>query len=117
MNSENRGNRFGCDILRHNPVASFVACEALQSPTMFKQRSTQGAGMNISQRKLAIGIRGCSVIFWLFLMSSYAEAQVNGSPAACSSPEVVLKRYVDAIGGAAAIQEIETQVAEAKAEW
>jgi hypothetical protein len=84
---------------------------------MFKQSSKEGVGMSISQRKLAIRICEYSVILWLFLTSSYTAAQVNASPAACSSSEVVLQRYVDAIGGEEAIKGIQTQVADAKAQW
>jgi len=73
--------------------------------------------MSTSQHTLAIRICGYSVILWLFLTSSYAAEQVNALPAPCSSPEVVLQRYVDAIGGEEAIKGIQTQVADAKAQW
>jgi hypothetical protein len=41
-------------------------------------------------------------------------AQVTNPESACSSPQNILQRYVDAVGGEAAIQQIQTSVVEAK---
>jgi hypothetical protein len=41
------------------------------------------------------------VSIWLALISTCATAQANDKPSVCSSPDVVLQRYVDAVGGKA----------------
>jgi hypothetical protein len=41
------------------------------------------------------------VSIWLALISTCATAQANDMPSVCSSPDVVLQRYVDAVGGKA----------------
>jgi hypothetical protein len=69
--------------------------------------------MTNSQPRHAIFFNRCNALVWLVLVSSCAAAQVNSFEAGCPSPEVVLQRYVDAVGGAVALQHIQTRLAEA----
>ncbi|MGA7342149.1 MAG: hypothetical protein WBE72_10085 [Terracidiphilus sp.] len=50
---------------------------------------------------------------WLALVSVHAAAQFAGRSAACPSPEVVLQRYVEAVGGKAAL-DLESRTITAK---
>ncbi|HEX7286778.1 MAG TPA: hypothetical protein VF532_11395 [Candidatus Angelobacter sp.] len=70
--------------------------------------------MSIRERTPAISMNARTAFLYLLLISTYAAAQ-DASPMACPSPEVVLQRYVDAVGGEAAVEKIESRVAEAKA--
>jgi hypothetical protein len=54
-----------------------------------------------------------SICLGLALISTCAEAQENDRPSVCSSPEVVLQRYVDAVGGKA-VSGIQTRTITAK---
>jgi hypothetical protein len=72
-------------------------------------------GLNRCRRKPAIRLRACNALLWFTISSSYAAAQADSPAAVCPSPEAVLQRYVDAIGGETAIAQIETRVAETKA--
>jgi hypothetical protein len=56
----------------------------------------------------------CTAIVWLVLVFNCAVAQVSNAGADCSSPEAVLQRYIDAVGGEAAAQHIETRLTEAE---
>jgi hypothetical protein len=47
------------------------------------------------------------------LLSTSAAAQVDGAASACSSPEVVLQRYIDAVGGKA-INDLQSRTMTAK---
>jgi hypothetical protein len=69
--------------------------------------------MTSSQSNRAIFFCRCNALVWLILLSSCAVAQVSNPGLECSSPEVVLQRYIDAVGGEAALQRIQTRMAEA----
>jgi hypothetical protein len=64
--------------------------------------------------KLPVFFSRRSIVLWLALVSSGAIAQVNGASADCSSPKVILQRYVDAVGGNVAIHQIQTRTIEAR---
>jgi hypothetical protein len=49
----------------------------------------------------------------LLLGSYYATAQDNGSSSDCATPEIVFQRYVAALGGEAALNQVKTLVIEA----
>jgi len=70
--------------------------------------------MTASRHKLQVLFDRCNIALCLILASGCAKAQVNNAVSACSSPEVVLQRYVDAVGGNAAIREIQTRTMEAR---
>ncbi len=53
------------------------------------------------------------VSIWLALVSACAAAQVNDNAALCSSPEVILQRYIDAVGGKA-VYDIQSRTITAK---
>jgi hypothetical protein len=56
----------------------------------------------------SLRLHNLHVSIWLALMATCAAAQVNDKASACPSPEVVLQRYVDAVGGKA-VNEIQSR--------
>jgi hypothetical protein len=63
------------------------------------------AGSVMRQQLLVCVLMGCS----------YAAAQIDASSSGCGTSEAVLQRYVDAIGGEAAVNQVRTLVIEAHA--
>jgi hypothetical protein len=53
------------------------------------------------QREWSGAMLKLRVLIWPALIATCAAAQVNDAASACSSPGVVLQRYVDAVGGKA----------------
>lgn len=56
----------------------------------------------------SLGLHNLHISIWLALMATCAAAQVNNQASACPSPEAVLQRYVDAVGGKA-VNEIQSR--------
>src|ERR1700678_3551603 len=52
-------------------------------------------------------------LIWSALIPAYGAAQLNEAASACRSPEVVLQRYVDAVGGKA-VYDIQSRVMTAR---
>jgi hypothetical protein len=50
----------------------------------------------------------------LLLCCICAPAQISTSPSDCATPEIVFQRYVDALGGQAALNQVQTLVVEAQ---
>jgi hypothetical protein len=69
--------------------------------------------MTDTQPTRTISFRRGNVLLWLLLISSCAAAQAGDPGPECSSPEVVLQRYINAVGGEAALQRIQTRLSEA----
>jgi hypothetical protein len=53
------------------------------------------------------------VLIWLALIPVCGAVQLNEAASACPSPEVVLQRYVDAVGGKA-VYDIQSRVMTAR---
>lgn len=53
------------------------------------------------------------LLVWLLSVCGYGLAQNSNSPGECASPEIVIARYVAAIGGEAALDQVRTLVIDA----
>ncbi len=62
---------------------------------------------------MIIGGGRLRVLIWSALLPACGAAQLNEAPSACPSPEVVLQRYVDAVGGKA-VYDIQSRVMTAR---
>ena len=79
--------------MRANIITSALA------PAPFAAASGRGHLEDKPHMTNSFRLRRVSAAIWLALISFYAAAQASGEASACASPEAVLQRYVDAVGG------------------